>query len=156
MTLPSYDIVIPCYNRAHSVGDTLESALAQAHLPAQIMIVDDHSSDADKLPGIVEGKGEHVSFMMQEVNRGVSVARNTGAPSCSSDWIAFLDSDDIWLPNAAQDMLTHAEAHDLDVVVGHFQRIHMGGPPSAPECSWDGNDIRAASRKAVLSVPAGQ
>ena len=85
MTLPSYNIVIPCYNRAHSVGDTLDSAIAQTHPPAKIMIVDDHSSDADTLPGIIEGKGKHVSLLSQEINRGVSAARNTGAAHCSSD-----------------------------------------------------------------------
>lgn len=154
MTLPSYDIVIPCYNRAHSVGDTLESALAQTRPPARIVIVDDHSSDADRLPDIIEGKGEHISLLRQEVNRGVSAARNTGAARCSSDWIAFLDSDDTWLPDAAQDMLGLADGQGLDVVVGHYRRVRMGGTPSVPECSWDGKDIHAALRTGGVIGPS--
>lgn len=51
-------------------------------------------------------------------------------------------------------MLSHAEEHSLDVVVGHYQRVHMGGTPSAPECSWDGNDIRAALKTGGVIGPS--
>lgn len=140
---PAYDVVIPCHNRAHVVADAVESVLAQAHAPARIIVVDDGSTD-DSAAAIRALAAEHptVHAVILPRNVGASQARNCGVAYCSAEWVAFLDSDDVWLPGAAEALL--APAHlGHDVIVGHFSRLEAGGEPEAPECGLDGRDIRA-------------
>ena len=146
LPLPAYDVVIPCYNRAHVVGEAVASVLAQDHPPARVIVVDDGSDDdsalvirslADAHPGTV------VAAILPR-NGGASNARNVGAALCRSPWIAFLDSDDIWLPGAARALSSAAAEGEGDLIVGHFSRMEEDGIAQSPECGWDGVDIRAA------------
>jgi len=90
----SVGVVIPTFNRAHTLGRALDSVFSQTLLPQQVIVVDDGSTDstADLVAGY-----SGVSYLLQE-NRGVSAARNLGIRRCGCDWVAFLDSDDEWLP----------------------------------------------------------
>jgi glycosyltransferase involved in cell wall biosynthesis len=88
--------VIPAFNRAHIVGKAIDSALAQRHAPAEIIVVDDGSSDRTR--EVVESYGDRVRYVFQ-TNSGVSAARNRGTKESKCEWIAFLDSDDSWLPD---------------------------------------------------------
>jgi glycosyltransferase involved in cell wall biosynthesis len=141
--LPAYDVVIPCYDRAHSVADAVESVLAQDPAPARVIVVDDGSRD-DSARVIRELEAAYpgrVTAAILPRNGGASNARNVGAALAGSDWIAFLDSDDRWLPGAARALL--GAAAEADVVVGHFERVEGDGAPQPPECHWDGGCIRA-------------
>ncbi len=91
----SLGVVIPTFNRAHTLGRALDSVFAQTLPPRQVIVVDDGSSDATA--DLVAGY-PGVSYLRQE-NRGVSTARNLGIRHCGCDWIALLDSDDEWLPD---------------------------------------------------------
>ncbi|MET0376523.1 MAG: glycosyltransferase family A protein, partial [Rhizorhabdus sp.] len=142
--LPAYDVVIPCYDRAHVVADAVASVVAQDHPPTRVVVVDDGSRDdsaavirrvAARHPGLVQA-------VLLPRNGGASNARNAGIASCRSPWTAFLDSDDVWLPGAARALL-HAGA-DADIVCGHFARVENGGAPGVGECGWWGDDIRTA------------
>jgi glycosyltransferase involved in cell wall biosynthesis len=140
---PAYDVVIPCYNRAHVVADAVASVLAQDPAPAHVIIVDDGSTDGSAaVIRALAADHRHVTAVILPRNGGASNARNVGVALCAAPWVAFLDSDDVWLPGAAQALLDHAGG--LDIVVGHFARVHPGEAPCAPECGWAGNDIRAA------------
>lgn len=90
----SVGVVIPTFNRAHTLGRALDSVFAQTLPSQQVIVVDDGSSDstADVVAGY-----PGVSYLRQE-NHGVSAARNFGISHCDCDWIALLDSDDEWLP----------------------------------------------------------
>src|SRR4051794_4124152 len=88
-------VVIPTYNRAHVVGRAIESALAQEYPPHEIIVVDDGS--VDDTGDVVDGYRGIVRRVRQP-NAGVSAARNRGVSEAASEWIAFLDSDDQWLP----------------------------------------------------------
>ena len=88
-------VVIPAYNSARYIARTIESVLSQT-LPAdEIIIVDDGSTD--DTAGVVAKFESKVKYIHQ-TNAGASVARNTGIEAAAGDWIAFLDSDDEWLP----------------------------------------------------------
>lgn len=143
LPLPAYDVVIPCYNRAHVVADAVASVLAQDHAPTRVIVVDDGSRDASAAV-IRDLAATHpaVTAAVLPRNGGASNARNTGAALARAPWIAFLDSDDVWLPGAARALLAPAER--ADVVCGFFRRVEDGGVPQPPECGWWGDDIRVA------------
>ncbi|MXX07738.1 MAG: glycosyltransferase [Gammaproteobacteria bacterium] len=90
----SVGVVIPTFNRAHTLGRALDSVISQTLPPQQVIVVDDGSTDSTA--DLVAGYSK-VSYLRQE-NRGVSAARNLGIRRCGCDWIALLDSDDEWLP----------------------------------------------------------
>lgn len=147
MNLPAYDVVIPCFNRAHVVADAVASALAQTHGPTRVVVVDDHSNDdGHDVARRIASRDGRVTAVRHEANRGASTSRNTGAALCSSPWIAFLDSDDVWTPGAAEHLIRHGLENDLDVVVGMFARVVGDGEPGAPECGWTHGTIREALR----------
>jgi glycosyltransferase involved in cell wall biosynthesis len=87
--------VIPTFNRGHIVGRAIESALAQELAPAEIIVVDDGSVDNTR--SVAESYGQTVRYVHQ-ANRGVAATRNRGVREAKCDWIAFLDSDDYWVP----------------------------------------------------------
>ena len=145
MSLPAYDVVIPCHDRAHVVADAVRSVLAQAHPPTRVVVVDDASRDGT--PALIRGleaKHPAVRALTLPRNGRVGAARNAGIAACVSPWIAFLDDDDVWVPGAAEALLGAADG--ADVVVGHFARVVGNDEPGPAECGWDGGDIRARLR----------
>ena len=92
-------VVIPCFNGAAYLRETLNSVLAQTHCPCEILVVDDGSTDDSAT--IAESFGPSVRVIRQS-NQGESVARNRGIDETCSEWIAFLDADDVWLPTKLQ------------------------------------------------------
>lgn len=154
LPLPPYDVVIPCYNRAHVVADAVASVLAQDHAPARVIIVDDGSRDDSGavIHALAASNPTLVQAAVLPRNGGASHARNVGAALCRSPWIAFLDSDDVWLPGAAHALL--ARAGEADIVCGHFARVEDGGPPGAPECGWWGDDIGVALSQGGVIGPS--
>ena len=93
-------VVIPVFNRVTTVLDSLDGVLAQSIQPARVVVVDDGSTDGSSSSvqrWIDHNRCHKLVQLIRQSRNGVSVARNTGmAASASSDFIAFLDSDDIW------------------------------------------------------------
>jgi glycosyltransferase involved in cell wall biosynthesis len=96
-------VVIPAYNRARLVGRALQSVLDQTVQPAQIIVVDDGSTD--NTSEVCQAYGRSVQYVWQK-NSGASVARNAGIRLASQPWIAFLDSDDYFTPSHLERMIT--------------------------------------------------
>ena len=97
--MTSISVIIPTYNRAHSLARALDSVLAQTRPADEIIVIDDGSTD--DTPELMEQHYSDLGYYYRE-NRGVSAARNTGIRKASGDWLAFLDSDDEWLPEKLQ------------------------------------------------------
>jgi cellulose synthase/poly-beta-1,6-N-acetylglucosamine synthase-like glycosyltransferase len=97
-------VVIPAYNAEKYIGRAIDSVLAQTRPAEEIIVVDDGSTDGTA--GIVRSFGGKVAFIQQR-NAGASVARNSGIEAAKSDWIAFLDADDEWLPRKLQRQSEH-------------------------------------------------
>ncbi len=97
--MPRVSVIIPTHNRAEVIGEAVESVLAQTYRDLEIIVVDDGSTDRtrDALAGYLASHGERVRYVWQE-NAGAPAARNTGMRAATGDYIAFLDSDDIYLP----------------------------------------------------------
>ena len=94
--MPRVSVILPSYNRSQSVGLAVESVLKQSFRDFELCVVDDGSEDntveiLDSIPG-------SFNTLRLKENAGVSHARNCGIRSTDSEWIAFLDSDDVWHP----------------------------------------------------------
>lgn len=91
----SFSVIVPTYNRGHLLPRALNSIAAQTQTPLEVIVVDDGSTD-DTIAILRREYPDVVIF--EETHRGVSAARNRGIQASRGDWIAFLDSDDEWLP----------------------------------------------------------
>ena len=112
---PVVSAIIPTYNRAHLVGRALHSVLAQTFQDFEIIVVDDASSD--RTEELVASFGDpHIRYLRHEHNRGGSAARNTGIKAARGEYLAFLDSDDEWLPDKLDEQLRAFSDSDLDAV----------------------------------------
>jgi len=100
---PRVSVVIPAYNAARTVVETIRSALDQTVYHIEVIAVDDGSTDAtaDLIRAIEDPR---VTLVTRE-NGGISAARNTGIEHARGDWVAFLDADDIWLPHKLERQL---------------------------------------------------
>jgi len=112
MAGPVVSIVIPCFNRAHCVERAIASIVAEQAVDHEILIVDDASTDglADKVAAL---GFPTVSYFRMETNRGPSAARNFAIGAARGDWIALLDSDDVWLPGKLARQLEHTRAQGV-------------------------------------------
>lgn len=118
--------VIPAYNAAPVIGRAIESVLAQRRPADEVIVVDDGSTDGTGQA--VQRFGDRVRYIRQE-NAGASAARNTGIEAARSEWIAFLDGDDEWLPDHLRLAAELRQRHpDLRWVTGNFYRC-----PCRPE-----------------------
>lgn len=93
--LPLVSIIIPCYNREKYISQAIDSVLNQTYQPIEVIVVDDGSQDNSI--NVVKKYGNRIS-LIEQANRGVSAARNTGFKAAQGSYIIFLDSDD-WLSN---------------------------------------------------------
>lgn len=99
---PRFSVVIPVYNRAKSVGPTLESVREQTFRDFECIVVDDGSADGEELKRVVDALGDQRFRYVRRENGGESAARNTGIDEAQGEFVAFLDSDDRWLPGKLQ------------------------------------------------------
>jgi glycosyltransferase involved in cell wall biosynthesis len=101
---PMVTVVIPAYNRAATVGRAIESVLNQTHQDFEIVVVDDGSTDttASVVAAITDPR---ITLIRHERNLGGGAARNTGYRAGSAPFVAFLDSDDEWLPTKLERQL---------------------------------------------------
>lgn len=89
-------VIIPAYNRAYCLSRAVDSALKQTYSPVEVLVIDDGSTDSTgKLISDLYGNDPRVRYFFQE-NLGVSSARNKGLSEARGEYIAFLDSDDLW------------------------------------------------------------
>ncbi|MFP2912969.1 glycosyltransferase family 2 protein [Pyxidicoccus sp. 3LFB2] len=93
--MPFFSIVIPTYNRARLLEETLASVFAQEETDYEVLVVDDGSTD-DTLETVAR-YGEQVRLLRQQ-NAGPGAARNLGIQEARGEYVAFLDSDDVWFP----------------------------------------------------------
>lgn len=99
-------IIIPTYNSERFIQRTVDSALRQTYSNLEIIIVDDCSQDSTR--AIIETlsrKDSRISVILHEKNQGAAVARNTGIQNAHGKYIAFLDSDDLWVSEKIEKQL---------------------------------------------------
>lgn len=127
---PTVAVIIPTYNRAHLLAQSLESVLAQSRAPDEILVVDDGSTDdtADALAGY-----DNRIRYLRKSNGGVPSALNYGLAATDADYVAFLDDDDLLLPDAIERHYAFLRTHpDIDFTYSGCYRFWGDMPPSPP------------------------
>jgi len=123
---PTVSVIIPAYNTASYIADTLDSVYAQTYKDFEVIVINDGSPDSDTLEQVLAPYGGRVLYLKQE-NRGLAGARNTGIRHARGEYLAFLDSDDCWLPDyLASQLKLFEETPSLDVVYSNAE--HFGDP----------------------------
>ena len=102
---PKVTVVIPAYNRAAVVGRAIQSVFAQTRQDFEIVVVDDGSADGT-VAAVTAINDPRVVLVRHERNLGASLARNTGIRAGTAPYVAFLDSDDEWLPTRLEKLLS--------------------------------------------------
>jgi glycosyltransferase involved in cell wall biosynthesis len=128
-------VVIPTYNRAHLIRETIGTALAQTRPAHEIIIVDDGSTDATRetVDGLDCRTSAAIRYIRQE-NAGPGAARNRGIREATGDWIALLDSDDLWIPDKLARQVEFLEGRpNLDFLFAHLSNFEEGDPADEPD-----------------------
>ena len=99
-------VIIPNYNCEKFIGETINSVLAQTYQNWELLIVDDCSTDhsVEVINGYCE-QDERIKLLVNESNSGAAASRNKAMREATGEWIAFLDSDDLWLPEKLEKQL---------------------------------------------------
>lgn len=129
--MPTVDIIIPAYNAAKYLPDALDSVAAQEFDDWQIVLVDDGSTDntAEVIAPYRERFGAKMTYVRQ-TNRGLPAARNTAIRNSSSEYLALLDADDVWLPcRLAESVRALREHPNAGVAYGGITLIDSEGRP---------------------------
>jgi glycosyltransferase involved in cell wall biosynthesis len=126
MNNPMFSVVIPTYNRAELLKRTLRSLVAQTYKNFEVIVCDDGSTDHTN--EVVESfrKDLNIKYIWEENWGGPARPRNNGIRAASSEWIAFLDSDDWWIPNKLKLCVEHI-TDDVDLIY-HNLRIKRNKP----------------------------
>jgi glycosyltransferase involved in cell wall biosynthesis len=120
---PLVSVVIPCYNSARYLAETIESVLAQTYARVEVIVIDDGSTDATHKIA----QSYPVRYVYQ-TNRGISAARNTGVAHSRGEYIQFLDHDDRLLPNAIEVGVRFLEKQpECAMAVGEHRYIQADG-----------------------------
>jgi Glycosyl transferase family 2 len=109
---PLVSVIIPAYKVAPFLAETLESVFAQTFSDFEVIVVNDGSPDTDEMEKVIEPYRDRIVYLRQE-NRGAGAARNAGLRSARGRYVAFLDGDDIWLPEFLSEMVSFIEGYDL-------------------------------------------
>ena len=112
-------VVIPCFNRKNTLPRSIDSVINQTYKPSEIILVDDGSTDGTR--DLIFKSYPDIKYFFQ-TKKGVSSARNKGIRESSSKWIAFLDSDDEWLPQKLEKQKTQLEKHP-GIFISHTNEI---------------------------------
>jgi glycosyltransferase involved in cell wall biosynthesis len=118
----SLSVVIPTYNRGQYIGEAIESVLAQTRPADEIIVVDDGSTDNTE--HVLSKYSRYITKYIKQPNSGPAAARNRGVREASGEFIAFLDSDDIWVQNKTEmEMEWFAKNKHLDLVFCHISNF---------------------------------
>ena len=125
---PLISIITPNYNCARFIAQTIESVLAQTYTNWEMLIVDDCSTDGSyEIAREYAEKDSRIKVFRNEKNSGAAVSRNIALDNASGEYIAFLDSDDLWLPEKLQTQLNFMKNSSADFSYTRYRLIDDEG-----------------------------
>ena len=148
-------VIIPAYNTAQYVGEALDSVFAQTFKDFEVIVINDGSPDTEQLEHVLEPYLDRIVYLKQE-NRGPSAARNAGIRRARGEYVAFLDSDDIWLPDYLAAQVSSLEGR-TNLVASIADMLLFGGAQG--ESVWKmakDHGLRTLNFEQVLRREGGQ
>jgi glycosyltransferase involved in cell wall biosynthesis len=112
---PVVSVVMPAYNVAPYISETLDSVFAQTFSDFEVVVVNDGSTDTAELEQALLPYGQRINYLKQE-NKGAGAARNAGLRNARGEFVAFLDADDLWLPDYLSEQIKFIKEGDYDFV----------------------------------------
>ena len=108
-------VIVPTFNRKKTIIRAINSILNQTYIDVEIIVVDDCSTD-DTQKVVNSLNSNKIKYVKHDKNRGACAARNTGIKLAKGEYIAFLDSDDEWLPEKLEKQINFLKSNDADIV----------------------------------------
>jgi glycosyltransferase involved in cell wall biosynthesis len=133
--MPLISVIIPAYNIAPYIGETLSSVFAQTFADYEVIVINDGSPDTVELERALSGFRDRIHYLKQE-NLGASAARNAGLQAARGEFIAFLDGDDLWLPNYLDEQIKFIREHDCDLVCADASMFGETAPAGKTYMEW--------------------
>jgi glycosyltransferase involved in cell wall biosynthesis len=132
---PAISVIIPVWNCERYLAEAIESVLAQTRAPEEILVIDDGSTDRSRR--VAEGYAPRVTYHFKE-HSGIGDTRNAGVLFSRGGFIAFLDSDDLWVEDKLEHQLALFQANTgLDAIFGLVEQFHSPDVfPDADNRQW--------------------
>ncbi len=148
--MPAVSVIVPTYNRRHTIGASVDSLLAQEGVDLEVVVVDDGSTDGT--PALLAGMRDPRVRVVERPHAGIAATRNAGIAAARAPLIAFHDSDDLALPGRLAVPLDYLRAHpEVDLVIQNGRMLPPEDQPDAPEEPW----IAPAVAQALAARPVG-
>jgi len=152
----SVSVIVPHYNRPVFVREAVASIHAQTVKPGEILLVDDHS--APEHLQAIKGLADMATILLPPQKLGLSGARNLGAQHASGEWLAFLDDDDVYLPDKLERQIRYIDAHPnvaalggaLTMVTHDGRKEHWGGTTTGKVTLIDAFHYTASMAQSLL------
>ena len=144
-------VIIPCYNSERYLAECLDSILAQSEQDFEILLVDDGSRDSTLSVAQAYAQQDARIHAYHQENAGVCAARNLAMEHAQGEWITFVDSDDLLVPDAFERMLG-AVKDDVDMVVCAHETFDENGRREAvwPDTRW--MDLRGEEKREAVAL----
>ena len=120
-------IIMPSYNTATFIAESIESVLAQSYTDWELVIVDDCSPDNTDEVVKPYLSDERIKYLKNEKNSGAAVSRNRALREAKGKWIAFLDSDDLWMPEKLEKQISFMEKNGYHFSYTNYAEIDTEG-----------------------------
>lgn len=128
-------VIIPAFRAAAYIREALDSVVGQAGPQVEIIVINDGSPDTPTLERVLEPYRDRITYLQQQ-NGGVASARNAGILAARGEWLAFLDADDVWMPNYLEAQLGFLRTHpEVDMVFPNS--VYFGETARAGRCTMD-------------------
>ena len=116
-------IIMPSYNTAEYIAESIQSVLSQSYIDWEIIVVDDCSTDNTDEVVKPYLSDERIIYLKNEMNSGAAVSRNRALREAKGKWIAFLDSDDLWTPDKLSKQINFMEEHGYSFTYTNYAEI---------------------------------
>ncbi|MEL6124236.1 MAG: glycosyltransferase family 2 protein, partial [Bacteroidota bacterium] len=124
-------IIIPSYNSEETLATTFDSVLSQTHTNWELILVDDHSSDQSiSIAQTYAAKDGRIKVVPLTANLGTANARNIGIEKSTGAYIAFLDSDDTWVPAKLETQLQYIQKASLHFTYSAYYKVYKSRKPT--------------------------
>ena len=125
-------VIMPSYNTAPFIAESIRSVLAQTYTDGELIIVDDASTDNtdEVVQNVILERSDRIHYIKNDQNRGAAYSRNRALREAKGKWIAFLDSDDLWVPDKLEKQIAFMEGNGYAFCYTRYQEMDEAGKPT--------------------------